>query len=209
MIPRYGHLIAVVFFLVAAVSGFSENILVINRTGRAVEIIQVASHGNDQWGEDLIPEKTVLDGESVRLDLIGPSPWAFRMIDSSGEVYVLYDVAPALSGKVTVGPEHLARLSEFAGTQRCFRLNNRTGATIISLRISPSNDGRWGPDLLGGRSLKDGETTEIDLQATVGSLSFDIEFTLLLGNEEIPYEKNSVILTDGASIVLTAAPEGR
>ena len=209
MISRYGLPIALGFLFFAAVSGFAEGILIVNRTGCSIEIIQAASHGTDQWGEDLISEGIVLDGESVRLDLIGPSPWAFRMIDSSGEVYILYDVFPAPTGKVTVGPEHLARLSEFAGFERRFKLNNRTGATIISLRISSSNDERWGSDVLGGRSIRDGETAEIHLETTPGSLNFDIEFTLLIGNEEIPYEKNSVILTDGASIVLTAAAEDR
>ena len=202
---RFGILSAVLVLSLSAAAS-AETITVVNRTGRALEIIQAAPAGTDQWGDDLIPDRTILDGESAGLDLIGPSPWAFRMIDSAGEVYVLYDVTPALTGKITIRPENQARLSELAGGERTISLSNRTGSAIVSLRISASSDGVWGNDVLGGRSIRNGETADVELEATPGALSFDIRFTILVGNEEISYEKDSVILTDGASLVLTALP---
>jgi hypothetical protein len=206
MTERFGKRLAACVLLASSTAALSaETVVVINRTGRAIEIVQAAPDGRDQWGDDLIPGSTVLDGESVSLDLIGPAPWAFRLMDSAGEVYVLYDIDPAFSGKLTVGPEHLARLSDLAGTVRRIRLNNMTGETLVSLRISPSSDGEWGGDVLAGRSVRNGEIADIVLQAAPGALSFDIRFDLLVGNDEIPYVKDSVILTDGASLVLTSS----
>jgi len=185
----------------------AESLTVVNRTGSIIEFIQAAPAGEDQWGDDLIPGQVVLDGESVFLDLIGSAPWAFRMIDSDAIVYVLYDVTPAMSGKLTVGPENQARLSVFAGAVRNISVANRTGGTITSLQISAATDSSWGPDVLDGRYIRQGETGKIIITAVPGALSFDIQFTLISGNQEITYVKKDVILTDGASLVLTAYPE--
>ncbi|MCK5249439.1 MAG: hypothetical protein KAJ98_05700 [Spirochaetaceae bacterium] len=183
---------------------FSESLTVINRTGAMIELIQAAPAESDQWGDDLIPDQVMLDGETVSLELIGPSPWAFRFLDSEGVVYIMYDVMPAMTGKLAVGPEHQARLLLFAGAEREITLMNRTGSTISSIRISSTTDGDWGSDVLSGRFLRHGESTDISFEAVPGTLSFDIRFTLISGSLEIPYEKSAVILTDGASLVLTA-----
>ena len=185
----------------------AESLTVVNRTGSVIELIQAAPAGEDQWSGDLIPGQVVLDGESVSLDLIGSAPWAFRMIDSDAVVYILYEVAPAISGKLTVGPENQARLSVFAGTHRTISIANRTGSTITSLQISAATDSSWGPDVLDGRYIRQGETGEITITTIPGTLSFDIQFTLISGNRETAYVKSDVILTDGASLVLTASPE--
>ena len=74
-----------------------------------------------------------------------------------------------------------------------------------SIIITPqTTDGTWGPDVLSGRYVRDGESVTVEMEARPGTLSFDISFTLISDGREITYEKNSVILTDGASLVLTA-----
>ncbi|MCK5736717.1 MAG: hypothetical protein KAH21_09575 [Spirochaetaceae bacterium] len=199
---RY-FLIAVLFVLISA--GISaESLTVINRTGSIIELIQAAPSGQDQWGDDLIPGQVILDGESISLDLNGFSPWAFRMIDSNRVVYVLYDVMPAVTGKLTVGPENLAGLALFAGAERDITFTNQTGETISSLRISAVTDSGWGSDILDGRYLREGESVKVSIDVIPGTLSFDIRFTLISGNQEIPYEKPDVILTDGASLILSS-----
>ena len=182
----------------------AESVAIVNRTGRTLDLIQAAPSGRDQWGDDLIPGRVVLDGESVGLDLVGQAPWAFRFLDSRGEVYVLYDVDFSRTGKLTVGPEHMARLSRIAGERREVSVANRTGAPISSLRISAVDDGAWGDDVLAGRYIRDGETAVVTVSARPGALSVDIRFTLIADNREIAYEKTEVILTDRASLVLSA-----
>ncbi|MCD6342619.1 MAG: hypothetical protein J7L76_02425 [Spirochaetaceae bacterium] len=200
------YLISALFFL--SLTGlFSESLTVVNRTGSVIELIQAAPAGEDKWGDDLIPGQVVLDGESVSLDLTGSAPWAFRMIDSDSVVYVLYEVLPAISGKLTVGPENQARLSAYAGAERNISITNRTGSAVSSFRISAVSDNSWGPDVLDGRYIRSGETADININAAPGTLSFDIQFTLISGNQVIPYEKSDVILTDGASLVLNLHSE--
>jgi len=200
------YLISALFFL--SLTGlFSESLTVVNRTGSVIELIQAAPAGEDKWGDDLIPGQVVLDGESVSLDLTGSAPWAFRMIDSDSVVYVLYEVLPAISGKLTVGPENQARLSAYAGAERNISITNRTGSAVSSFRISAVSDNSWGPDGLDGRYIRSGETADININAAPGTLSFDIQFTLISGNQVIPYEKSDVILTDGASLVLNLHSE--
>ena len=199
-------LLAAALLLLSGFPLFSDSLTVVNRTGSVLELIQAAPSGEDQWGEDLIPGRVVLDGESVILDLIGTAPWAFRMVDSEDVVYVLYDVMPSSRGKLTVGPENQARLSVYAGSSRTISIANRTGAAISALRISSVQDNSWGSDVLGGKYIRQGETAHITFTTVPGALSFDILFTLITENQEASYEKNNVILTDGASLVLTLQP---
>ncbi len=196
-----------IILLFFASSLFSESLTVVNRTGSVIELIQAAPAGVDHWGEDLIPGLVILDGESLMLDLLGTSPWAFRMLDSEAVVYILYDVMPAISGKLTVGPENQAILAMFAGSVRELKFTNRTGSTISSLRISSVSDSEWGRDILAGRYLRQGESADVSIEAIPGTLSFDIRFTLISENQEIQYEKSDVILTDGASLILRAQPQ--
>lgn len=192
-------------FLLFTIAGslFSESLSVINRTGNDIEIIQSAPAGSDQWGGDLIPGTILPDSDSIILDLIGDSPWAFRMLDTDGVVYVLYNVEPGMTGKITVGPENQAQLAVFAGSQRSINLTNHTGATISSLKISSVSDGAWGSDVLAGRYIRDGESVNFTIDAIPGTLSFDLLFTLAGSEQDIRYEKQDIILTDGTSIILS------
>ena len=198
-------LILLVFLASSLLS--AESVTVVNRTGDVLDLIQAAPRGVDQWGRDLIPDRVLADGESVVLNLVGQAPWSFRFMDSSGEVYVLYDVRPSTTGKISVGPEHLARISRIAGAHRTITLVNRSEAVLTELRISAVTDGRWGSDLLQGRYIRSGERVEVELTVIPGTLSFDIRFTLLSNGREITYDKGSVILTDGAALVLSLAAE--
>lgn len=201
---RY-HITALFFLSITCL--FSESLTVVNRTGSVIELIQAAPAGEEQWGDDLIPGQVVIDGESVSLDLIGQAPWAFRMIDSEAVVYILYEVFPAVSGKLTVGPENQARLSVYAGAERNISITNQTGSALSSFRISAVSENVWGSDVLDGRYIRSGETADIVINTVPGTLSFDIQFTLISENQEIPYEKSDVILTDGASLVLSLHSE--
>ncbi|MDF1569903.1 MAG: hypothetical protein P1P77_17950, partial [Spirochaetaceae bacterium] len=74
--------LSVFLFVVLSASAFGQSVTVVNRTGHTIELIQAAPSGVDHWGDDLIPGRVVLDGESVILNLSGPSPWAFRFLVS-------------------------------------------------------------------------------------------------------------------------------
>lgn len=196
----------ILLFSTAVLAG--ESITIVNKTGTEIDLIQVVPQGRDIWGDDLIPSRVVSDGESVVIDLAGSSPFSLRLMDNTGAVYVLYDVVPGRTGKISVGPEHLAELSKLAGSTRRISIANRTGNTITSLRITPIDEEIWGSDLLSGRYIRDGETMVVLLETVPGILDYDIRFTLSAGSREVPYEKQAVIITDGASLVLRSRQDG-
>ncbi|PIE04195.1 MAG: hypothetical protein CSA76_05445 [Spirochaetales bacterium] len=204
MFKRSFFLAVLLLLLFAVVFAQAESITVLNRTGRSIEIIQHASSGENQWGEDLIPEQTIADGQSAGIYISGPVPWSLRFIDSSGDIYVLYEVFPPASGKIRLGPEHLARLSVFAGARRRVQIVNRTGFPIIALQLSAVGNSEWGEDVLNGQPLRDGESRTFQLEALPGTLNYDLRFNLVAESRESVYEKPAVILTNGAVIVLTA-----
>jgi hypothetical protein len=76
------------------------------------------------------------------------------------------------------------------------------------LRITPIDEEIWGSDLLSGRYIRDGETMVVLLETVPGILDYDIRFTLSTGSREVPYEKQAVIITDGASLVLISRQDG-
>jgi len=193
----------ILIFFIPVLSLVAESVTVINNTGENITVIQAAPSGSEYWGSDLIPDRVLLNGESIILDLIGESPWSFRMVGESTDTYILYDVDISSSGKLIVSVENLAKLASIAGPERKITITNNTGRTLTSLKISSTSDSNWGKNLLEGKYIRDGETFVIKFITDSGSLSFDIYFTLLSGNTETGYSKNGLILTDGASIILT------
>lgn len=184
------------------VSVFAESLTFVNRSGQILETIQVAPDGVENWSDDLIPSKIILDGESVLINLRGEAPWSFRLIDSMGTPYVLYDANPGISGKIVVGPEHQARLSHVAGSMRRVKILNITDYSLVGFKVSKSSASSWGSDLLNGRTVPPGESMEVTLSTEAGSLSFDVQYRLANGMDTFSLEQSSLMLTDRASLVL-------
>lgn len=181
---------------------FSESVVLVNLTGKPVQSVRIDEAGG--WGENLIGDSVIPDGGTVRLDLPDGASRSFRLTDIDDVLYIVYDAVPSSSGKIVVEPEHQTRLSVLAGVNRRISLTNRTGYTITELRISPVSAGDWGPDVLGGRILRHGETVRLDLETAAGTLGFDLQMMLLTDDGRLRYRKTDVILTDGASLVLSA-----
>ncbi len=213
---RKGFWPALLLGLILPFGSYAESLTVINRTGSVVEMIQAASEGQDEWSRDLLAGRLLADGDSLELDLQAPdvrekakAPWSLRMLDSTGKVYVVFGIEPSRSRKIVVGPEHLARLSLFAGSRRNVVFINQTGYPLLSLKLSPVGDTDWGEDLLEGKALRPGEKRTLELKALAGVLRFDVRFDLVSGGKKRRYEKPAVIMTDGAAVVLTVPEAGK
>ena len=63
--------------------------------------------------------------------------------------------------------------------QQDFRIHNETGQAILTLKVSPSGDANWGPDILGVEILAAGES---------GIVSFDRDTEACLWDVEVTYE---------------------
>ena len=71
--------------------------------------------------------------------------------------------------------------SAFAGAayaaQQDFTITNHTGHTIATLNVSPHDDDRWGPDILGRDTLANGEQAEVTFDRNEDQCSWDIKVT--------------------------------
>jgi hypothetical protein len=64
-----------------------------------------------------------------------------------------------------------------AGAQQNFTINNTTGHTVVTLKVSPSNQNSWGPDILGRDTLANGESAQITFPHGETQCNFDIQAT--------------------------------
>jgi hypothetical protein len=55
-----------------------------------------------------------------------------------------------------------------------FTITNHTGHTIVTLRVSPTNDANWGPDILGRDMVSNGEQAEVTFDRNEGQCVWDI-----------------------------------
>ena len=58
--------------------------------------------------------------------------------------------------------------------QQDFTIVNRTGQTIMTVNVSPSDEARWGPDILGADVLASGESVEISFDRDEDRCEWDI-----------------------------------
>lgn len=61
--------------------------------------------------------------------------------------------------------------------QQDFTVINRTGFVVVSLNVSQSSEINWGPDILGGEVLANGETAQVSFDRTEGVCMWDIRAT--------------------------------
>ena len=62
-------------------------------------------------------------------------------------------------------------------TNQNFSLVNNSGHTIMTLNVSPNNEGEWGEDILGRDVLATGESADITFPREASQCSWDIKVT--------------------------------
>lgn len=61
--------------------------------------------------------------------------------------------------------------------QQDFTIVNRTGHSVLTLNVSPSDETRWGPDILGVDILANGESAEITFDRDEERCLWDVRVT--------------------------------
>lgn len=77
--------------------------------------------------------------------------------------------APAAGGNATAPTT--------AAGQQDFTIINKTGHTVVSFNVSPSNEDEWGPDILGQDVLNNGESAKITFARDAGECLWDLKAT--------------------------------
>ena len=83
-----------------------------------------------------------------------------------------------------------------------FTVLNRTGFTVVTLNVSPSNETNWGPDILGRDVLANGESAAITFDRSESQCNFDIKATYEDGDTT---DMRNVDLCTVGTVTLTPA----
>ena len=86
------------------------------------------------------------------------------------------------------------------GAQQDFTIVNNTGHTIMSLNVSPSEERTWGPNILGGDKLGNGESAQITFPRGETQCNWDIKVTYDDGDVT---DERKVNLCEVATVTLT------
>lgn len=170
--------------LVSGLFAFDGYVDITNDTGFTIYYIQVSHESDEYWGDDMLGDDYLMDGDTYRVYLSGHQSSIFdiRVEDEDGDTYTFiavdveendivvtldnldYDES-SLSGEATVnGPG-----GDFDGY---VDITNDTGFDIYYLKIR-QNSKSWGPDLLGDDVLLVGDTFKVNLKNFPSSI-FDI-----------------------------------
>ena len=86
--------------------------------------------------------------------------------------------APAApAGNAAAGNSAAAAPAGGDQAQQNFTVVNNTGHTVVTLKVSPTNDNNWGPDILGRATLGNGETAQITFPRNTTQCAWDIQAT--------------------------------
>lgn len=58
-----------------------------------------------------------------------------------------------------------------------FSILNTTGHTVMMIKVSPTSETSWGPDLLGSNVLQNGQTFEVSFDRSTTECNYDIQAT--------------------------------
>lgn len=86
--------------------------------------------------------------------------------------------APAPVTNDSAGSDDSATPTGTVGTARQnFSILNTTGHTVMTVKVSPTSETSWGPDILGSNVLQNGQTLEVSFDRSTTECNYDIQAT--------------------------------
>ena len=105
--------------------------------------------------------------------------------------------APAPAASAPAGDS--AAPSGTAAGQQDFTIINKTGHTVVSFNVSPTNENEWGPDILGQDVLNNGESAKITFSRDAAECMWDLKATY---DDDDTTEMKKVNLCEVAEVTL-------
>ena len=187
---------------------FSQEAVVINKTGFDLYNIYISPSGLEDWSDDLQPFDVILSDQYKILDLSqfeDESVFDFRFIDVDGDEYVKKNVDLNLHRKVVVSLDDLAYIMDTikagSGDDWYVSIRNNTGSTINELYISPHNSNSWGTNLIENDYMENKTTEQIYMDGGIEFIDYDIRMDSSDGSV---YVKEVIQLSNNITVVLTS-----
>ena len=187
---------------------FSQEAVIINKTGFDLYNIYVSPAGMEEWSEDLQPYDVVLKEGYKILDLKeyeGERLFDFRFVDVDGDEYVKNNIDLNLHRKVVVTLDDLSYILDAEQVNRddewVISVRNNTGSTVMELYISPHASNSWGGNLIENDYMENKSTRQFFMSGREEFIGYDIRMDSLDGK----FVREEVTLSNNVTIVITSA----
>lgn len=196
------------FYLLLSTLLFSQEAVIINKTGFDLYNIYVSPTGMEDWSDDLQPFDVILKDSYRILDLKsynGEFLFDFRFVDVDGDEYIKKNVDLNLHRKVLVTLDDLSYIldAEQVGRQDVWvvSVRNNTGGTVQELYISPHASNSWGGNLLENDFMENKSTRQFYMSGREEFIDYDIR----MDSRDGKFVQEEVTLSNNVTIVITSA----
>ncbi len=184
-------MVAGLFALLAAPSmtmAGEQDFNLINKTGIEIHALYVSPADQDEWGDDILGEDTLPNGDEVEITFDRKEKaalWDLRIEDENGgsvewEKLKLVEIAQVTlhydkkTRKATAKIEKAEAEEPAAQAALDFEIVNKTGVEIHALHVSPSDKDAWGKDILGRATMANGAQGTINFSPTEKAELWDL-----------------------------------
>jgi|GEM_PF-1169720 len=197
------------FFLLSAAlfQLFSQEAVIINKTGFDLYNVYLSPAGMEEWSEDLQPFDVILNGQYKIVDLSAyenETVFDFRFIDVDGDEYIKKNIDLNLHRKVVVSLDDLAyimnTIKERSPDDWSVSVRNNTGHTITELYISPHNSNSWGINLIQNDYIENKSTEQISMDSGEEFIDYDVRMD---SSDGVVFIKEVIQLSNNVTIILT------
>lgn len=180
-----------------------------NNTGYAIYYAYISTTASGSWGDDLLGDDIIEDGEdvSVRLpyELNVVNRYDIKLVDEDYDSYTKWNVliTPDSWIEFTLADLVLASTSDDLTTEGLpqVKIINNTGFTIYNVYMSETGSDDWEEDVLDYEILDDGESVTIELPYPLDDVNrYDIK---LVDEDDDSYIKWDVLIRSGSKIEFT------
>ena len=198
-------------FLVALIFGAcagnqNPSITIVNNTGLAVSEVFISQTASDTWGSNLMPSRTLANGDSssfrlpFAIDVV--NRYDVRLVDSEGDAYIQWNVLVSPDESLVFSFADFDLDNHFSFEGPPITISNDTGYPVYEIYISPSDFGSWGLNRMAqGQILSDGES--LTLRLPFGLDKIDIYDIMLVDSDEDFYLHWDLPLNPNETIVFT------
>jgi len=177
MIKKQLGLALLLLIAVTSLAAAAESLTVINKTGYDIYYLNISPGTSDDWGEDLLGDEVLLDGEIIKIPLNGFSDVCeldIQAIDEDDDSYIKWNFNSCEKGKVVLTMDDLY-IDEGDSSVQDFTILNDTGFDIYYIYISPDYSDDWEEDVLGDDEiLMAGESYDVTFSGYGDHCSFDV-----------------------------------
>ncbi|MDR2111209.1 MAG: hypothetical protein LBP32_07860 [Spirochaetaceae bacterium] len=194
--------------------GRLPSIRITNNTGYTVYFVYVSQADSESWGDDMLGDDVLMNGDSVNITLSRPlsevSVYDIKLEDKEGDTYTKWDVPVSAGGQIEFTLKDIDMGDIITSDTQNNRdmpavlIVNNTGYTVYFVYVSQTARDKWGPDQLSdSQVLRDRDTFLCYLPYPLDVVNrYDIK---LEDEDGDTYTKMDVLIRANSRVVFTIA----